>query len=80
MSKTKVTLLHEGFNELRRSPEMRAALAAEAARIAQRAGDGYETDEKLLSGRAVASVATATPGAMRDNLDNNTLLKAVSGG
>lgn len=78
MSRTRVKLNYQGFNELRKSPEMRAALTAEAQSIAQRAGEGYETDEKLFLSRAVASVATVTPQAMRDNLENNTLLKAVS--
>lgn len=78
MSRTKVKLLYKGFNELRKSPEMRAAVEAEAQRIAAAAGEGYETDLKEFPSRAVASVATATPKAMRDNLENNTLLKAVT--
>ena len=58
---------------------MESILSGLAAGIASRVGDGYATDTAQLSSRAVASVYTATPAAMRRELKNNDLLKAVSG-
>ena len=47
--------------------------------MAARAGDGYATDVYQAGSRVIASVYTETEEAMKDNLENNTLLKAVSG-
>ena len=47
--------------------------------VAARAGDGYATDVYQAGTRVIASVYTETEEAMKDNLENNTLLKAVSG-
>ena len=49
MSKTKVVLNHAGFRALLTSPEITAEVAATADRIAQTAGDGYETDALVAS-------------------------------
>ena len=46
-----------------------------AKSIATRAGEGY--DVFVGKTRANVSVYTATESAMKDNLDNNTLEKAV---
>jgi len=52
-------------------------LSERAYEIAQRAGNGYETDVFVGKTRANASVFASTEDAMKDNMDNNTLLKAV---
>ncbi len=61
-----------------RSSEMQAVLREHADRIAGRCGEGYASDTYLTGGRAVASAFTETKEAMRDNLDNNTLLRNLS--
>ena len=45
--------------------------------IAQRAGEGYVADVKKMGIRYVGTVKPSTPEAYRDNLKNNTLLKAL---
>ena len=50
-----------------------------ADQVAAKAGDGYATDVYQAGTRVIASVYTETEEAMKDNLDNNTLLKAVGG-
>ena len=75
MAKMKFQLNYSGVGRLLKSPEMRNAIESEAAEMRDRAGDGY--DVKYGRTRVVAFVETATDEAVQDNLDNNTLLKAV---
>lgn len=77
MSKTKVVLLYSGFNELRNSPEISAAVEQKAQEIANIAGAGYGSDIRSGAGRAVARVYPKTAAAKRDNSKHNTLLKAM---
>ena len=46
-----------------------------AERIAQSCGSGYSADTHDVGGRVVASVFTDSTEAMRDNLENNTILR-----
>lgn len=48
-----------------------------ANQIRARCGDGYETDERTGKNRVNASVYAATYKAKKDNVSNNTLLKAM---
>ena len=61
-----------------RSEEMQALLGEKAAEIAGRCGAGYGSDIYMTPGRAVASVFTDSAGAVKDNLDNNTILRNLS--
>lgn len=73
MSDVKIKLNIGGLNALRRSPEVMAALKAEAEAIANRAGHStVETDYFQKRGRArvVQNMTTA-------DMENNTLAKAV---
>lgn len=79
MSKVKIKLNDAGFVELLKSQEIAAAVKEVAEQVAARAGDGYATDVYQAGTRVIASVYTETEEAMKDNLDNNTLLKAVGG-
>lgn len=80
MSKVKIVLNRAGVGALLKSPEMQGLLREKAGEIAGRCGEGYGADSKVLGTRAVASAYTQTAGAMRDCLENNTLLKAMGGG
>lgn len=60
------------------SPEMQEILIEKAAEIAGRCGDGYGSDKYLTGGRAVASVFADSKEAIKDNLDNNTILRNLS--
>lgn len=75
--KVRIELNSEGVRELLKSAEIMAVCRGHADRIAGRAGDGYEVTTYTGKTRVNASVHAATDKAYRDNLKNNTLLKAV---
>lgn len=72
-------LNRKGVRELMQSQEMQAVLQEKASQITARCGDGYEHDVMVGKNRANAMVRAATSKAKRDNMDNNTILKAVRG-
>lgn len=75
MSDFKFVLDRAGVRELMQSQEMQDVLIDFAGQVADRAGDGY--DVYIGMNRANVSVMTATEEAMADNLDHNTLEKAI---
>ena len=77
MSKLKFELDKAGVGQLLKSQEMQGVLNGYAAGIAARAGEGYEMDTFVGFDRAHAIVKPVTSEARQDNLENNTLLKAV---
>jgi len=68
-----------GITELRKSAEMKAVLNHYASVISSTAGAGYETVEIMSGDRAKVFVVADTAEARKDNLENNTLLKALRG-
>lgn len=74
-----VELNEEGVRELLKSSEMQSICKSLADGIAGRAGTGYQVTTYTGKTRVNASVMAATTAAKRDNLKNNTLLKAVKG-
>lgn len=80
MAKTKVTLNNQGFRELRTSPSARSLIRAEAQKVADRAGPGFEVlPEEDPRNRAHRVVAASNYSAARKNARENTLLRAVGG-
>ena len=77
MSKMKFKLNRAGVRALLQSDEMQAVLDEEASKIRNRAGVGYQQDTYVGKNRANAMVWADTYQAKRDNMKNNTLLKAV---
>lgn len=77
MSNIRVELNHDGIRAFLRSAETGKLVSSYAERAAERLGEGYKSDEKLMSTRAIASVYTDTDEARRANLQDNSLLKAV---
>lgn len=75
----KVSVSYQGVGKLLKSKEMQGGLQDLAAGIARRAGSGYASDTKMMGTRVIASAYTEDEAAMRDSLENNTLLKAVQG-
>ena len=73
----KVELNHTAVGELLKSSEMQELVKSYADEIAERAGDGYASDTYSAGSRVIASAYTETEEAMEDNLENNTLLKAM---
>jgi len=74
---SKFELNYRGVAELMKSPEMVTILKEKAKGIQERAGNGYETSSYVGKNRANVSVKTKTRQAIRDNNQNNTLLKAM---
>ena len=77
--KIEIVLVSEGVQALLKSPEMMAQCKQLAQGIASRAGEGYQVTTYTGKTRVNASVIAATNAAKRDNMKNNTLLKAVRG-
>lgn len=77
MGNVVVELNPEGVRQLLRSPEMMSICSSQAQAIAARAGAGYEVSTYTGRNRVNASVHAATRKARRDNMKNNTLLKAL---
>lgn len=72
-----VVLNYEGVGELLRSEWAMDCCREAAEEVALSAGDGYEVSTYVGKSRVNASVGAVTPEAHRDNLENNTLLKAL---
>lgn len=77
MAKNKFVLNHGGVGELLKSAAMQSILEEHASEIRKSAGDGYAQDTYVGKSRVNASVYADSYKARRDNLKNNTLLKAV---
>jgi len=77
VGKAKVEINYNAVGALLRSPEIVEHMAVLAAEIEGRCGDGYAIDAYNGDTRLVMSVYTDSTAAMLDNLENNTLLKAV---
>lgn len=78
MPKTKIVLDHKGIDSLLKSTEVSGYVSEIAQQVASKCGAGYETDTYTTPSRVVSSVYTDDAAAARDNIENNTLLKAVS--
>lgn len=73
----KVELNSEGVRQLLKSQEMMDVCASLADRAAGTLGEGYETSTYVGTNRVNVSITAATYKARRDNLQNNSLLKAI---
>ena len=78
MSKVEIVLNSAGIREMLQSAEMQALLGEKATEIAGRCGEGYASDTYMTPGRAIASVFAESKEAIKDNLDNNTILRTLS--
>ena len=78
MSNVTIKLNSEGVKELLKSAEIMAECRSHAAEMAATLGaDDYEVSEYIGNNRVNVSVRAKTEKALQDNLDNNTMLKAV---
>ena len=76
-SNLKIELDRAGVRELLRSEEMRAACEEQGQRILGNLGPGYEKDSFVGKNRVNVEVRTADMVGIMDNLNNNSLLKAI---
>lgn len=77
MAKNKFKLNYSGVGQLLKSTEMQNVLTEKATAIKNRAGEGYGQDIYVGKSRANAMVYADSYKAKKDNMKNNTLLKAV---
>lgn len=73
----KIKLNSAGIRELLKSQAMADECMTVARGIQQRAGEGYEVQSRNYPERTGAAVVAVTKEAIQDNLDNNTLLRAL---
>lgn len=73
----KVVLNTQGVRELLRSKEMESICAEHARQTMNNLGPGYEMDTYTGENRVNAMIKAVSGTAKRDNLKNNTLLKAL---
>lgn len=79
MNKVKFKLNRAGVKELLKSREMQSICTDYANRIQAKAGAGYEVSSYTGRNRVNASVIASSYPARQDNLEHNTLLKALGG-
>lgn len=77
MSKVKIELNSAGVRDMLRSPEMQALLEERAQNVLNSLGVGYDKSLMVGKNRANVSIMVTTYDAYRDNLSNNTILKAL---
>jgi hypothetical protein len=75
MGLDKVKLNNAGFRKLRTLPKVQADLLRRGERIAQASGPGYRAEAAPSKNRARVTVFPDTPQAVRDNAENNTLVR-----
>lgn len=79
MAKVKFELNREGVRDLLRSKEMMDVCQEYANNALGKLGDGYEVTTHTGSNRVNAEVAAVTYAAKKENLSDNTIIKAVFG-
>lgn len=79
MAKVKFVLNRSGVRDLLRSKEMMDICKEYADKAQQSLGDGYEVTTHTGANRVNAMVAAESYAAKRENLKENTILKAVFG-
>lgn len=79
MSNLRVKLNRSGVRAMLKSSEMQGILKDQADAIVQRCGKGYKVSSYIGKNRANVSVRTKSKKAVKDNSENNTLLKNLKG-
>lgn len=79
MAKLKFVLNRSGVRDLLRSQEMMSICKEYADKAQQSLGDGYEVTTHTGTNRVNAMVAAESYAAKRENLKENTIIKAVFG-
>ncbi len=74
---SKFVLNYAGVRALMQSAEMQSILKSKANNALNSLGEGYKSDIHVGKNRANAMVYADTYQAKRDNLKNNSILKAV---
>lgn len=79
MADTKFELNKEGVRELLTSREMLAICSEYANKALGRLADGYEVSTHTGQNRVNAEIAAVTTEARKENMEDNSILKALGG-
>lgn len=79
MANVRIELNESAVRDLMRSPEIQRELEAAAETVMSRLPDGYSKDIYTGKTRSNVAIWPSTEEARKDNLKNDTLLKAVQG-
>lgn len=79
MSKLKVKLNKPEVRKLLKSQEMMNACSSVAEKAYSRLGDGYLLKKHVGVNRVNISIGTSSAKAVKENYENNTILKALGG-
>lgn len=79
MANVKIVLNREGVRELLRSSEMMAICEERANKALSQLGEGYTVTTMTGTNRVNASVYAESYAAKKENLENNTIMKALRG-
>lgn len=77
MGKTRIELNWSGVRSLLKSGEMQAICEEHAKATLSRLGSGYEVTSRVGKSRCNSEVAAVTREAKKENLENNSILKAL---
>lgn len=77
MGNVKFVLNRAGVRELMLSSAMMSICESKARSMLNSLGDGYTMTTHVGKNRVNAEVATDSPAARQENLNNNTILKAL---
>lgn len=75
--KMEIKLNSSGIRGLLRSNEMMETIQPAADRVLRKCGTGYQLDPYTGKGRVNIGVRAVSDDAVKDNFENNTLLKAL---
>lgn len=77
MANVRIELNSGGIRELLRSKEMLSICEEHANKALNKLGNGYEVTTHTGKNRVNVSIGTESYEAMRENMENNTILKAL---
>lgn len=79
MGSVRIELNHDGIRELLQSNEMKSICEEHANAALGKLGDGYVVTTHTGKNRVNASVFAESYKAKKENLESNTILKALGG-
>lgn len=80
MSKVKIVMNRDGMNELLHSAEIESALMGAANKVQGRAGSNFGAFAVKMPSRSIVRVSALNRDGMKENSDNNVLVKSLYGG
>ena len=80
MSKVRIEMNRAGMNELLHSAEIESAIMNAAKKVQSRAGADFGAFAVKMPSRSIVRVSALNRAGMKENSDNNILLKSLYGG